>query len=181
MPNKLTKRDIISALEALNKKLVNSGVKAEICLYGGTVMVLAFNTRLATKDIDAVFSPKGIVRELATSVAEDRNLNKNWLNDGVKGFLSDNPKFTSHQMPLFSNLQITRPTSDYLLAMKCLAARAPGYDTQGDRADILFLMQHLNITEEKEVLDIIESFYPKDRILPKTQFFVMECLSELKR
>jgi hypothetical protein len=62
-----------------------------------------------------------------------------------------------------------------------MAARAPGYDSQGDRADILFLMRHLKISTGKEALDLVERFYPKERIAPKTQFFVLECVNELKK
>lgn len=178
--SRLAKKEILTALKALDKKLAETGTKAEICLYGGTSMVLAFNARLSTKDVDAVFKPKGIIRKLAEEIAEDLDLEKGWLNDGVKGFLSQKEKVADQGVPQFPYIQITRPTADYLLAMKCMAARAPGYDTQGDRADILFLMGRLKITTEKEALEIIEGFYPKERIAAKTQFFVIECLNQLK-
>jgi len=179
MKSRLTKKDVFAALKALNERLAEAGIKAEICLYGGTSMMLAFNARLSTKDVDAVFKPKGIIRKLAEGIADDLGLEKGWLNDGVKGFLSEKGKFTGKGLRQFPNIQITRPTADYLLAMKCMAARAPGYDTRGDRADILFLMRHLKISTEKEALDLVERFYPKERIVPKTQFFVLECVNEL--
>jgi len=179
MKTKLTKADILAALTALNNQLVKRGTTAEICLYGGTSMVLAFNARLSTKDVDAVFHPKDIVRKIAEAIAQDLDIQPDWINDGVKGFLSPKGKFTSNQLPQFSNLQITRPTAKYLFAMKCMAARAPGYDTKGDRSDIIFLMKHLKIKKEKEAFDAIEEFYEPNQILPKTQFLVMECLSQL--
>ena len=180
MKTHLTKKDIIGALNRLNQELQKAGTKAVICLYGGTSMVLAFNARLSTKDVDAIFKPKDIIRKLAEKIAGELNLEKDWLNDGVKRFVSAKAKFTNRGEGKFSNIEVTRPTADYLLAMKCMAARAPGYDTQGDRADILFLMRRLKITTERAALDLIESFYPRERIAPKTQFFVMECLAELK-
>lgn len=143
-------------------------------------MVLAFNARLSTKDVDAVFKPKGVVKTLAEGVAKELQLENGWLNDGVKGFLSEKAKFTERGLPQFPNIHITRPTADYLLAMKCMAARAPGYDTQGDRADIVFLLQRLKITSGEEALNVVERFYPRERIAPKTQFFVAECIQELK-
>jgi len=36
---------------------------------GGTVMVLAFTARLATKDVDAIFEPAQVVRSAAERVA----------------------------------------------------------------------------------------------------------------
>ncbi len=176
----LTNKEILQALEALNGKLCAAGTKAEIGLYGGTSMVLAFNARLSTRDVDAVFIPKGIVRKLAEELSQELGMHKNWLNDGVKGFLSDRGSMTNKGLPQFSHLQITRPTASYLLAMKCMAARAAGYDTQGDKEDIIFLMRRLNLSTANDVLDIVEQYYPKDRIAPKTQFIVLECVAELK-
>jgi methylmalonyl-CoA mutase cobalamin-binding subunit len=82
----LTREQILAALNALNRALAESGVMGEICLFGGTVMVLAFNARLGTKDVDAVFQPATAVRDLARQVGESVGLPSNWLNDGVKGY-----------------------------------------------------------------------------------------------
>ena len=87
-------------------------------------MVLAFNARLSTRDVDAVFQPTALMRDLSAKVAAEIGLPENWLNDGVKGFQSANPALTSEALPQFSHLRLLRPTADYLLAMKCLAARA---------------------------------------------------------
>lgn len=179
MEAKLTKRKILQALKLLNKKLEIEGVKAEICIYGGTSLVLAFNARLSTKDVDAVFIPKDVVLRLAESVSEDMGLPKAWMNDGVKAFVSANPEFTNKGLPQFTNIEMTRPTSKYLFAMKCMAARSPGYDTQGDKQDIIFLMRELKIQNLDHALDQVEAFYPRERIVPKTQFLIQECLGEL--
>ena len=82
----LTRERILAALEALSGKLAERNITGEICLFGGTVMVLAFTARLATKDVDAVFQPTQTIRELASILAQQLNLPENWLNDGVKFF-----------------------------------------------------------------------------------------------
>src|SRR5882672_705595 len=53
----LTREALLNALRALSDELGDRGVTGEICLFGGTVMVLAFSARVATKDIDALFKP----------------------------------------------------------------------------------------------------------------------------
>ena len=53
---------ILEALANLNGRLAEEGVIGEICIYGGTAMVLAFNARLSTKDVDAIFNPAEIIR-----------------------------------------------------------------------------------------------------------------------
>jgi hypothetical protein len=52
----LSKDEIIAALSRLNEHLREAGVIGEICLFGGTAMVLAFNARLSTRDVDPFFS-----------------------------------------------------------------------------------------------------------------------------
>jgi hypothetical protein len=46
---------------------------------------VAYDATRATRDLDAVFIPTGIVRQAAA--AEHRGLTEDWLNDAVKGFL----------------------------------------------------------------------------------------------
>jgi len=125
----LTKERIIQALEALNRRLTEKGVTGELCIYGGATMVLAFDARESTRDIDAIFVPKTKVHEEAAIIAEDMNLPASWLNDGVKGFVSKDGDLTTDGMPQWPNLRILRPTTRYLLAMKCMAARVAEYDT----------------------------------------------------
>ena len=53
-------------------------------------MVLAYDARLATHDVDAVpLQPElvGLVRGLVRQVAEELDWPTDWLNDGAKGFL----------------------------------------------------------------------------------------------
>jgi hypothetical protein len=177
----LNKAVITEALARLNEKFKNEGVVGEICLFGGTAMVLAFNARLSTKDVDAIFQPPDIFRRCATEVASEMNLPVDWLNDGVKGFVSSTPSYTTDDLKQMSNLRIIRPTAEYLLAMKCMAARAPAYDTRGDRDDILFLVSRLGLQKAEEVLNIVESFYGTREILPKTHFMILEIMENADR
>jgi hypothetical protein len=176
----LTRSDIVAALARLDELLGSRGVTGEICLFGGTVMVLVFNARISTRDVDAIFQPASVIRELAVEIAEERRLPLGWLNDGVKGFQSESAETTTAGLPQFVHLRIFRPTARYLLAMKCLAAR-PGEGTLSvDREDIQTLVKHLQLRTVDEVLDVVEKFYPIERIPPKTQFMVHEVISALQ-
>ena len=141
-------------------------------------MMLAFNARLSTKDVDAIFEPPEMIRTWAREIAEEANLPADWLNDGVKGFVSDAPQYTREGLPQMSNLRLIRPTAEYLLAMKCVASRFPSYSEKGDLEDILFLINHLALKEPEDVFRVIEKFYPVDRILPKTRFLILELLAK---
>jgi len=172
MSEGLSKETILSALARLNEELVRENVHGELCLFGGAVMVLSFNTRPATRDVDAIFQPTEAFRRAAAVVQADLNLPEAWLNDGVKGFVSTSGEVTDATLPQFSHLHITRPTAAYLLAMKALAARAAGPDGKGDRDDITTLIRHLDLPDA--VFALVERFYPSERILPKTEYLIRE-------
>jgi hypothetical protein len=179
--SRLTREQILAALEALNRALAAREVMGELCLFGGAVMVLAFNARLATKDVDAVFQPAALVRQLAGLVGEAAGLPANWLNDGVKGYLSARHEVVPGPLPQFDHLRLIMPTPEYLLAMKCLASRiGAGAGEADDTADIAFLIRHLELRSPGEVMDIVTSYYPPRQIPVKAQFLV-ETLFEERR
>lgn len=177
---KLDRATIEAALAALSERLKAEGVLGEICIFGGAAMVLAFDAREATRDVDAVFFPAEIVRRAAGLVADELSLPEHWLNDGVKGCVSANNDYVAEGMPVdLPNLRVLRPSADYLLAMKCMAARVEGYDSQGDRGDVVFLVKHLGLKSAEEVLTIVARYYPVERLSVKTRFFVEEVMSEM--
>jgi hypothetical protein len=180
-PIGLSKAEIIAALGRLNDYLAEANVIGELCLFGGTAMVLVFNARLSTRDVDAIFKPATLIRELAAKVAEERGLPSNWLNDGVKEFQSSKPEVTQDSVPQFSHLRIFRPSAHYLLAMKCMASRTSGTETAGDKDDIVTLIKHLGFKTSDEVMENVARFFPPERILPKTQFMIHEAISGLDR
>jgi len=69
-----------------------------------------------------------------------------------------------------SNLRVWAPTANYLLAMKCISARFDGHD----RDDVMFLIDYLSLEKPQDVFSIIEKYYPKKQIPPKSQFLVEE-------
>ena len=179
MSVKLTRLQIVAALKALDYECKRRGITGEICIYGGAEMVLVFDARDATRDVDAIFRPKSEIREAAQAVAEDLGLPETWLNDGVKGYIARREELTERpisELGALSNLRLTWPSADYLLAMKCIAARIADYDTDGDRRDVEFLIKSLSLREPGEVFERIERFYSKDFIHVKTRYFVEEIL-----
>lgn len=164
----LTSKMILNLFHDLNQKLKEQKEQGEIGIVGGTVMCLVYQARASTKDVDAVFEPSKIIRELAAKVGEENQVDPDWLNDAVKGYLQGN--FSKEDVLLLSNLRVWAPEAKYMLAMKCLSAR---WDTH-DRDDVIFLIRFLGIKDKKTVFALIEHYYPKNKIPPKTQFFIEE-------
>ena len=177
----MSREEILSALRALSDELGKHSVRGEVCLFGGTVMVLAFTARLTTKDVDALFQPAKLIRELAARIADQQHLPANWLNDGVKGFVSARHETTAGNLPQFPHLHLTMPVPEYLLAMKCMASRVGGTaEEPSDIGDIIFLIRHLKMKSARAVLDLVGLYYPANRIPVKTQYLVEGLFEEGK-
>ena len=167
----MDKKKITACLEEINEALQKQGLSGEICLYGGAVMCLVYEARPSTKDVDAIFKPSREIREIAKNVGNKNGLGDNWLNDAVKGFLVEHKREVLFD---FSNLKVYVPEPDYLLAMKALASRVDSTDGQ----DIRFLVKKLGIKTPQEAFNIVEKYYPRQRIKPATQFFIEEILEK---
>jgi hypothetical protein len=51
--------------------------------------------RIATKDIDAIFEPKSKIYEISKEIAQSQDLPENWLNDAVKGYMSEKAEYNA--------------------------------------------------------------------------------------
>jgi hypothetical protein len=173
----LHRATILSALGRLASLLHERGAEGEICLLGGTAMILVFDARPSTKDVDAIFQPTALVRELSQSVASELDLPPDWLNDAAKGFVSTRHEVSTGDLPQFPGLRIVAPTAEYLLAMKCMASRiAAGSGGPDDVGDIRFLLQHLHIATLAQALDIVAKYYPAEHVPPRAQFLLEELI-----
>jgi hypothetical protein len=77
----LDRRAIAEAFSRLGDRLARRGLVADIYVFGGAAMALAYDARRATSDIDAQFKPHGVVVEEAQAVAEELGLPRWWLNE----------------------------------------------------------------------------------------------------
>lgn len=171
---------IVKAFQEMSDKLQSRAVSGELCLFGGTVMVLAFAARLSTKDVDAIFQPTQIINEVAREVGKANGFPPNWLNDAAKGFVSARHE-TIQGGPQFSNLRLTMPTPEYLLAMKCMASRIGAVESQTDDvSDIVFLIRHLKLKSAKDVMGIVAAYYSENQIPLKAQYLVEGLFAEGK-
>ncbi len=137
-------------------------------------MCLVYDSRKSTMDIDGLFIPSSKLKEIAKKIADEENLLQGWLNDGVKGFMSQEGDYS-----LFldlSHLKIFTATATYLLAMKCLSMRI-GQEFV-DIEDVRYLLRYLNIETTDQAIKIITKYYPKDSFPPKTIYVLEEILNK---
>ena len=173
----LDRTTIATALGRLAELLRANGLQGEVCLLGGAVMVLAFDARPSTKDVDAIFEPSSDIRRLSAVVAGELGLPADWLNDAAKGYASAHHDVSPSDLPQFDGLRVVAPTPQYLLAMKCIASRvAVGGAGPDDVGDIRFLLAHLGIRTVVEALEVVSRYYPANIVPPRAQFLLEELL-----
>jgi hypothetical protein len=170
----LSREKMMELFNELNELLKAKELRGEIVLFGGAVFVLVLKTRPRTKDVDAVWEPKSTINKMAVSLAQKHGLTSDWLNDGVKVWVSGMPtKKVYHQ---FSNLTIYHADLRYILAMKCLAARQDALD----REDVKTLIKILNIKSAEQCLAVLFSFYPQRLVEQKSVYFIEEIFDEIR-
>ena len=170
----LADRDIRRLFTLLNEELGRTGTQGELFLVGGAVMCLAYAARPSTNDVDALFVPARQVREAAARVAIAAGIDHDWLNDGVKSFLSEHGEFAPFLELEHLRVMVARP--EYLLAMKCLSMRI-GAEFH-DENDVRYLLRHLDIGTYEQAVAVISRFYPLERFPQKTLYALAELLPE---
>jgi hypothetical protein len=160
----LGKDDILRGLRAIDARAKDAGGLIDLSVYGGAALALAFDLRVATRDVDVVVRGNpDFLRRVAADVAADEGWPPGWLNDGVKGFTSAHERMgLMEAFPGFAEggLRIHLPTAEYLFAMKWMAMRPEGVDGSHDISDIEALAVIAGIHDPETALSLIEAFYP---------------------
>ena len=169
----LSRTDLERLFAELDAELGAAGVSGELYLVGGAVMCLVHEARASTRDVDGYFKPTKEMRIAAAKLASRHDLPANWLNDAVKGYLSERGTFNVFLE--LGHLKIFAADAAYLLAMKCLSARIG--EEFHDLDDIRYLLRFLNITAAAEARSVIERYYPLERFPQKTLYLLDELLA----
>jgi hypothetical protein len=142
----LSRTEIVRALERLGELALIEGYTLHIVIVGGAAMVLGYDARQSTHDIDAIFLPPPephVVRKWARIVAEEYQWPGDWLNDAVTGYLMG---LSSGPVLLVApGIEARQPLVEQLLAMKLCAWR-----DDVDIADATRLLRAVEVAVDKE-------------------------------
>ena len=158
----LDREAIERVLGRLADRLSARGVTADVYVFGGAAMAMAYDARRATRvspDIDAIFVPHGVVLEEARAVAEEFGLPDWWLNEQASVYVAPGGDPDAPRILDRPGLRVTAASPEHLLAMKALAARRRDLD------DLRLLVDHLKLTTADEVMVLCARIFP-DEPLP---------------
>ncbi len=179
----LTAADLHDAFMELGIRARREGKVIDLAIYGGSALMMASNFRVATQDVDAVAEGnQDTIDRLAGDIARARNWPSDWLNDGVRTYLSPNVHGLQEHHALLraypseqeSGLRVFVPSPEYLLAMKLMAMRIDPTGDKSDVADILNLIDVVGCTTLEDVIDFAASFYPEAKISARLQLGIRE-------
>lgn len=159
---------LLAAFQRLDEILKIRNLTADVFVFGGAAIVLGFDARPLTRDVDAVWKPHTAVLNASRQVADEFGLPHWWLNEQASFYLPAGAE--SDGVAAFAGpaLRVTTAKPELLLAMKVRAART------GDREDIRLLAGHLGLTTALEVLTLAESAF--GAAVPDRQRLVVEDL-----
>jgi hypothetical protein len=151
-----SRQDIQEGLRRLGELAEAQGFHIQLTLIGGAAMVLGFDARQSTRDVDVIIlEPEEVrrVRILARQIAEERDWPEDWLNDGAKGYMIG----LSKGRKLFSapGIDVQSPSIYQLLAMKLSAWR-----DDVDISDARRLLQDVVQTQNQQQDEIWKAVEP---------------------
>jgi len=148
---------ITELLTELGRRLSSKGVAGRLYVVGGAAMALEFDTRRATRDINAIFHPPTTVADEAASMARDLGLSPAWLSSAAQAFI---PLPDEDPVSLdVEGLQVALSSPSNLLAMKMAAGRPQ------DISDLVVLFRHLKIKSPQQAVDMAQRIYGPDSVV----------------
>jgi hypothetical protein len=168
-----TRDDLLSAFDEIGRAAIEAGTRLEICIYGGSALIVASNFRFGTEDVDIQALetpwPEWLQASLA-SIAETNAWDADWFNDHITMFLSkqasrekDHVLFTT--FPRRSDkagLAVHVPQPQYLLALKMRALRINNQKkADKDMGDVSNLLRMLEIKTADEAIAIMLRYFPQ--------------------
>ncbi|XVU28229.1 DUF6036 family nucleotidyltransferase [Actinoplanes sp. CA-054009] len=169
----LDRHAIEGAFRRLGDKLERRGVVADIYIFGGAAMALAYDARRSTRDIDAVFQPHGVVLEEARAVASELGLPHWWLNEQASTYVARGEDTNAPRIFDHPGLRVSAASPEHLLAMKVLAAR------RRDAEDIRFLVDHLELRNTDDVIALCAQIFPEEPVPDRARMILEDLFEEI--
>jgi hypothetical protein len=168
------------------KKINRADPEAEIIVVGGASMIINYNFRDSTTDIDSIIRASSSMKEVINRVGDENGLQTGWLNDDFRNTASYSHKLIeySHFYKRFCNCLNVRTVSDeYILAMKVKSARIYKHDL----SDIIgIIKEHQEMNKELTFRLVNEAYHKlyneeiQDEVADKLKrIFECEDLEEL--
>lgn len=158
------------------KKMYKPPEKIELILVGGASILINYDFRGMTNDIDALMSARSLIKDAAVIVGEKYGLPKDWINSDMMNTDSYSRKLYEHSTyyKTFCNcIEVRTVSSEYLVAMKLCSGRS----YKRDLSDIAGIIQEHRDAGTPLSLEKIQDAYCElygswDDLSTDTRYFI---------
>lgn len=178
-----TKTDIENYLKELGKELKKRGrgTPMEIILVGGASILVNYDFRVSSYDIDAYYAKASIMKECINAVGDKFGLPNGWVNDDFMKTSSFTPKiieYSKYYKKYSGVLTVRTVKAEYLVAMKLVSGRKYKKDLS-DVAGIIYEQQLAGAPLTYEMIDraVIELYGDWKRISEDSKDMLKKILS----
>ncbi len=141
------------------KSINKNDTDCELILVGGSSILLNYNFRDTTSDIDSLIQASSSFKDAVRIVGEREGIRSDWINDDFKKTNSYSPKIIEHSKfyKRFCNYLNVRTVSDeYLVAMKLKSYR----QYKNDISDIIGIIKESQERQQDLNIDgILNAYY----------------------
>jgi predicted nucleotidyltransferase len=169
----LDRAHIQDLFRRLGERLEKRGVVGDIYVIGGAAIALAYDARRATRDIDAVFKPHGIVHEEALALAAELGLPRWWLNEQASAYVAPGGDPRAPRSFDHPGLRVLTASPEHLLAMKAMAAR------RRDTEDLRLLVTQLGLTTPEQVIAVCQRVFPDETLPDRAHLVLADVFEEI--
>jgi len=185
---KLLDREMIErAFGLMGQYLLDRKALGEIAIYGGRAILLQFDWRKASRDVDArVISDRGhgLVMDAAAYAAAQLGLPRSWLSENVAMYArrgereADRISLGLYPAPERFGLRVTAAKPSYILAMKLKALERTTIDDR-DYEDAVNLGVECGVSTADGLRDVFRQFFPDEDLPPRATLRLGELAADV--
>jgi hypothetical protein len=180
---------VTRAFGVMGRYLRERQVLGEIAVYGGSAILLQFNWRQTSEDVDAVIIDgrhESEVKQAVDHAAGVLGLPRDWLNNWVGMYtkLVEQPDdfkavgtYPAGETP---GLRVVVAKPEYLCAMKLKALERETLDDR-DFEDAVGLASEIGIETAQDLRRLYDSFFPDEELSPIASTYLPQVAREIQR
>ena len=176
-PQPLDRAKIEEAFRLVGQYLLHKKTLGEIAIYGGSAIILQFDWRKTSIDVDArvvSVGNHGVIMDAVHQAAKRLGLPRSWLNENVTMYARCGERDTDrvfvglYPSPERFGLRVTAARPEYILAMK-LRALERITSAERDFNDAVKLAIECGVTTLEEIRDVHRRYFGNDELPVKAE------------
>jgi hypothetical protein len=187
-PQTLDRAKIEEAFRLVGQYLLDRKTLGEIAIYGGSAIILQFDWRKTSIDIDArvvSVGNHGLIMDAVREAAKRLDLPRSWLNESVTMYArrgerdADRVLVGLYPSPERFGLRVTAAKPEYILAMKLRALERLTTDER-DFKDAVQLAIECGVTTVEEIKDVHRRYFGNDELPVKAELQLANLIAAVR-